>query len=956
MLRKYYENTDAINTLPPRAYYIPFGEGENAFSCREKSSRFFSLNGEWKITEYDSILSVPDDFYTAIPQADITVPSCVQYYGYDHFQYTNVNYPFPFNPPYSPNLNPTYHYQRKFTLGKSDYKKYLNFEGVDSCFYLYINDEFVGFSQVSHRVSEFDITDFVVEGENKIDLLVLKWCAGSYLEDQDKLRFTGIFRDVYILLRPQGHITDYKVKTALDGTVEFTLLSGERATVTLLGEKKEIAEGETISFKVKNPLLWSAEQPNLYDMTIESNDEVIGEKVGIRTTCVKDGLYLFNGKPIKLRGVNRHDFNCKTGATVTVENIVEDLTLMKKLNVNAIRTSHYPNMPQFYQLCDEYGFYVIDESDLETHGTCTCSVGNAHNNGNVEYDRIMANPLFEKGILERQIFNVERDKNRPCVIMWSLGNESGYGVNLEKAIKWVKKADDRPVHYESINVACRTERAFNDYYNAEMDVVSRMYPTVEWMRDEYLPDEKQTRPLVLCEYCHAMGNGPGDFKAYWDLINSSDRLMGAFTWEWADHGVIYGDKGQRYGGDFGETLHDGNFCMDGIITADRKLTQKSMEMKKIYEPVIFEKRGSELKITSRNFFAPIVGEVTITYKDMGKVIGEDKTVVGIEPKKSIVLPLKDAHVTIVSLALIGKDGLLESGHEIAKEGFTKEITIASDLAKDKAQIEESGRYITAKGNGVEFTLDKANANVVSIKKADKELLKAPLGLSVWRAPTDNDRNIRNRWEEVRYNEIFSEVREIVIDKNKVTVTGYLSAVRFVPAVSYTLTFVFAGNGFSVEIDSERREEFVFLPRLGFETELCKCFNKVSYYGYGSNEAYIDRRISCIKDCYEDTVENMMVHYVKPQENGSHYGTNAMEISNGADTIRVEGDFSFSALPYSQKMLTTVMHDWELPESDGTHLRLDYFNAGIGSNSCGPALSSEYQTPRFVTGKMTIIVK
>ena len=952
-MKKYYESTDAINVVAPRAYYIPFSNREDAFKQRKESDRLLYLNGEWKIREYASVLDVEDDFFAVTPEDKIEVPSCVQYYGYDHFQYTNINYPFPFDPPFVPNENPCYHYQRFFTVKKSG-KQYLNFEGVDSCFYLYLNDKFVGFSQISHRVSEFDITDFLIDGENKIDVLVLKWCAGSYLEDQDKLRFTGIFRDVYILTRPNGHIVDYKVETDAVGRVKFTLLGGEEATVTLLAESKTVKAGETVEFKIENPVLWSAENPYLYDLYIEHNGEVIGEKVGVRTTEVKDGLYLFNGEPIKLRGVNRHDFNCKTGATVTVENIIEDLTLMKKLNVNAIRTSHYPNMPEFYQLCDRYGFYVIDESDLETHGTQACEYESQW--AIDKYDLIMANPLFEKGILERQICNVTRDKNRPCVIMWSLGNESGYGDNLEKAVKWVRANDTRPVHYESINVERKTERAFGYYYNAELDVVSRMYPSVEWMRDEYLPDEKQTRPLVLCEYCHAMGNGPGDFKAYWDLINSSDRLMGAFTWEWADHGVLYGDKGLRYGGDFGETLHDGNFCMDGIITADRRLTQKSMEMKKIYEPVVFEKKDGELKITSRQFFAPIVARLTVTYKDMGKVVGEESTVVGIEPRKSVTLPVKDAHVTIVSLTLVTDCGLLKAGQEIAREGYTEKVNIVSDLAEGKTEIAEKGRYITANGKDVEWTLDKANASVCSIKKNGKELLYTPLSLAVWRAPTDNDRNVRVEWENLRYNEMFSEVREVAVKGNTVEFTGVLATVKLVPAVKYTLKYTFGANGFTAEIDSERRETNKYLPRLGFETKLCKCFDKVSYYGYGSNEAYIDRRISCVKDCYEDTVSNMMVHYVKPQENGSHYGTEVMEITNGTDTVRVEGDFSFSALPYSAQTLTKTAHDWELPESDGTYLNVDYAMAGIGSNSCGPKLDEKFETPRKVAGKLTFIIK
>lgn len=951
-MEKYYEKTDAIGVLEPRAYYIPFLSREDAFSPRRESDLYLDLNGEWSIDEYKSVLDCPDDFYLIKPQSKIRVSSCVQYYGYDRFQYTNVNYPFPFDPPYTPNENPCYHYQKYFTL-KKEGRQYLNFEGVDSCFYLYVNDKFVGFSQISHRVSEFDVTEFVVSGENKLDVLVLKWCVGSYLEDQDKLRFTGIFRDVYILSRPEGHVVDYKIETELDGTVVFTLLDGERATVTLDGVAKTAEKGKAVSFKINEPKHWSAEEPNLYDMYIEHNGEIIGEKVGIRTTEVRDGLYLFNGKPIKLCGVNRHDFNCATGATVTVENIIEDLTLMKKLNVNAIRTSHYPNMPELYQLCDRYGFYVIDESDLEAHGACCCDGGPEHPDG---FDRIMESPIFEASILDRQKCNVMRDKNRPSVIMWSLGNESGFGTNLERAIEWVRKNDSRPIHYENLNMPLKTERVLDYYYNADLDVVSRMYPAVSWIRDEYLHDKKQLRPLILCEYCHAMGNGPGDLKAYWELIRSSDRLAGAFIWEWADHGVLYGDNGFRYGGDFGETLHDGNFCIDGIITADRRLTQKSLEMKKIYEPVAFEKTGNELKITSRCFFAPVVARLTLTYKDMKSLTGTEELVVGIEPGKSVIVPVQHAHITIASLTLVNDCGLLKAGHEIAREGYTESVTIESELKSGSTSITESGRYITVCEEGVEIKLDKANADICSVKREGRELLLAPMALNAWRAPTDNDRNVRREWERLRYNELFSEVRSISLEGNTVVFKGVLSAVKYMPAVSYTLKYSFGANGFTAELDAQRREDYVFLPRLGFAAKLSKSFDRVSYYGYGPNEAYIDKRLSCIKACYDDSVDNMAVHYVKPQENGSHYGTEVMELTNGVDTVRVEGDFSFSALPYSAKTLTDTAHDRELPETDGTYLSIDYFMSGIGSNSCGPELDERYKTPSRLTGRLALIIK
>lgn len=958
MLKKYYEQTGAINVLPTRAYYVPFANKSDVFEPRRKSERYLDLNGKWNIREFKSVYDVPDDFYTVTPENEIDVPSCVQYYGYDVFQYTNVNYPIPYNPPFVPNENPTFHYSRTFSLVKSENEKYyLNFEGVDSCFYLFVNGKFVGFSQISHRVSEFDVTKFVVSGENRLDVLVLKWCAGTYLEDQDKLRFTGIFRDVYLLSRPVGHVVDYKVETDLGGTVRFTLIGGKKASVEFNGEEKAVKAGETVSFKVESPRLWSAENPYLYDMLICANGEFIGEKVGIRTTEVSEGCFKINGKAIKLRGVNRHDFNCKSGATVTVENIVEDLTLMKKLNVNAIRTSHYPNMPEFYQLTDRYGFYVIDETDLESHGVCTRTSGLAENN----YWEIADSPLFREAIVDRQKCNVLRDKNRPSVVIWSMGNESGYGDNFVAGLNWIRTADSRPVHYEGMNYYDKDKRGKDYYYDINLDMVSRMYPHAEWLTDGYLKDEREYRPLFLCEYCHAMGNGPGDFKEYWDIIETSDRLMGGCVWEWADHGVLYGDKGLRYGGDFGETLHDGNFCMDGIITADRKLTQKSEEMKKAYEPVTFEFLRGELKIKSRNYFEPIDATLELTYKDMGNVLKTEKRALYIEPRGEVVVPVDDAHVVIASVKTNKATELLPKGFEVARAGKTKPVCVLTDKSKTCVEIAEKGRFIEVKTPSAEYKLDRTNAAVASIKGANGEILKAPLKLNVWRAPTDNDRNVKNHWNTCRLYETASEVRSCEIAGNTVRFIGCVSAVMLMPLMSYTLTYEFFDNAVSADIEYEfahfvYKDEWLYAPRVGLTAELDKKFDKVRYYGLGGNESYIDRNLSCIKDVYEAKVKDMMVHYVRPQENGSHYDTEFMEITDGATTLRAEENFSFSALPYSAKELTETAHDWELPKSSGTHLSLDFFNAGIGSNSCGPWLNKKYRTPQKGKGKITLLVK
>ena len=575
MMRE-FEKFDRIGTMPHRSYYIPFAKEDEVgtvygITDRKASSRYMSLDGMWQIKQQTSVT----DFNIDGALTDtIPVPSCVQMHGYDSIQYINNRYPFPVMLPHIPYENPCWHYRRTFKLNKKDGEKYyLNFEGVDSGFYVYINGKLKGYSQISHATSEFDITDMAADGENVIDVLVLKWCISSYLECQDKFRFSGIYRNVYILKRPEAHITDYRIETKCDGTFIFKNESEIDIEVTLDGKTINVAAGESGEIKVSGVKLWAAEEPNLYTAELYANGEKIIEKVGFREVTIDGKVFKVNGEGIKLKGVNRHDFNCETGATVTLENMVEDLKLMKELNVNAVRTSHYPNSPEFYQLCDAYGLYVMDEADVETHGAC-CVDGNYE----IEpWKQAAENEIFTPGITDRHIALVERDKNRPCVIIWSLGNESSFGKAFLEGAKYIKDRDKtRPVHYEGLQFA--DEKYF---FTELVDMVSLMYPSYEKIYEDVLDNEKETRPFVLCEYTHAMGNSCGDIAGYWDMIYKNEQMMGGFVWEWADHGIKT-EKGFLYGGDFGEAEHDGNFCIDGLLTPDRKIKSAALEMKAVY--------------------------------------------------------------------------------------------------------------------------------------------------------------------------------------------------------------------------------------------------------------------------------------------------------------------------------------------------------------------------------------
>ena len=576
---KEYQSFDRIGTMPHRSYYIPFAEDDavktkHSIIDRTSSSRFTTFDGVWQIKQLDHVedFDVNDMLGDSIP-----VPACVQMHGYDNIQYLNIRYPFPVMLPHLPYDNPCWHYRRTFNLKKKAGEKYyLNFEGVDSAFYLYINGQFKGYSQISHATSEFDITELAVNGENTVDVLVLKWCISTYLECQDKFRFSGIFRNVYMLTRPENHITDYKIETSFsddNGILTFINESPVSIKISLENNDVIVPAGMKSEMVVPNVKRWTADEPNLYTLELYANGEKIIEKIGFREIKIDGKVFRINGEAVKLKGVNRHDFNCETAATVSLEEMARDIHLMKELNVNAVRTSHYPNSPEFYMLCDTFGIYVMDEADLEMHGACS-------RDGRYDmelWSEYAENDFFTPGITDRHIALVERDKNRPSVIIWSLGNESSFGKAFFKGANYIKNRDKtRPIHYEGLQ--CADPKY---YYTELVDMVSMMYPSFETIREKVLDNPKETRPFVLCEYTHAMGNSCGDIAEYWNMIYNNEQMMGGFVWEWADHGIKT-DKGFLYGGDFKEPEHDGNFCADGLLTPDRKLKSNALEMKAVY--------------------------------------------------------------------------------------------------------------------------------------------------------------------------------------------------------------------------------------------------------------------------------------------------------------------------------------------------------------------------------------
>lgn len=940
-----WERNACIGTLPARAYFVPFGLNDKAGE-RETSSRFISLNGDWKLKAHPTIDTVALD--EKLPDT-VTVPSCLQMLGYDEPQYTNVQYPFPYMPPYILKDNPAYHYRRTFTVADTLGLR-LVFEGVDSCFYVFVNGKKVGYSQISHRVSEFDIANVAKAGENTLDVVVLKWCAGSYLEDQDKWRFTGIFRDVYLLCRGEDPVEDYKIETAVEGKtgkILFTLLRGGNATVSCNGQTATVAAGKTATFTVENAKLWSAETPNLYPLSVTTKDEVIYEEVGIRTVAIENGVFKVNGQAVKLHGVNRHDFNTNTGATVTRENMIEDVRIMKAHNVNAVRTSHYPSAPEFYKLADRIGLYIMSESDVESHGVVTMEGGY---NGEL-YNTIAKLDFYRDAIVERNAVNYEVNKNRAAVVIWSLGNESGYGPNFVAAAEWLHAHDARPVHYEQhynvrMNYADCKDMP-DAYYTDPIDMVSRMYPSIEDMR-KIVDDPRETRPLVLCEYSHAMGNGPGDLKDYWDLIDSADRYMGGFIWEWADHGLTFGGKPNLYGSDF-PNRNDGNFCIDGLFAPDRASKPGCDEMKAVYADVKFIRDGDEVKLLNGFYFRAVEGTVTVTVKVDGKVKHTAAQAVRLEPQQAVAIPVPAVREEgFVGLYLAFDGDVKAQGY------FTLHEKAGLDATPVCADIARKGTDTAVSYGPFACSVDR-NGKLTSCVCAGFKLLSAPLEIDIARAATDNDVNDKRIWTDFGCYD--GGMRSTVtVENGAVVARGYWVTDARKPALEYTLSYIPCREGLRVDFDYTVPDYVRDLPRVGLRFAVPAASAKTVRYRAYEGESYIDRHYAYAKDDYEKTPDTLYTPYIKPQENGSRFDADFVELL-GKATVRIDADrqFSFSVLPYSREQLAEAKHAYELQKDGNVYVHLDAAMAGVGSNACGPQLPDAYRVLGGTKGAISFLI-
>ena len=977
----------------PRAYFIPYESRELAESDNRAASRYFrSLSGTWDFRFYPNPYELTDfrapDFDRSAMDK-ITVPMNWQMAlgrGYDVPNYTNINYPYPVEPPFVPEENPCGLYIRDFTYTEEEGKEtYLVFEGVDSCFYVFVNDAFVGYSQVSHMTSEMNVSKYLKQGKNTLKVLVYKWCDGSYLEDQDMWRLSGIFREVYLLARDKKHIVDIELHTDLSedfsvGTVGVTLRNSAALAATvrvlapdgsLITEKKSRAakEGKLDLCEIASPMLWSDETPTLYYMEITAGEEYIRLPFGLRRIEVKDKAILLNGKKIKSKGVNRHDSHPLLGHATPIEHMIEDIMIMKRHNVNMVRTSHYPNDPRFVGLCDKYGILVCDETDIECHG--------------MEWWRYPKNPNplptnsddWTAAYLDRAERMLERDKNHPSVIFWSVGNESGWGKNHRLMSEFFHRRDaSRLVHMEDESrYVCERLRnadpevqATYTEFEEYMDMESRMYPSVEEMQQFYVDEPRITKPLFLCEYCHAMGNGPGDLKAYWDLIWQHDELFGGCVWEFTDHsvdiGTVPGEHKYTYGGDFGDIPNDGNFCVDGLVYPDRRPHTGLLELKQILMPLRATYVGGKLTLRNIRFFTDSSDLSVAWWLEVnGEAVRSGRLCdLAIAPQTDATydIPVDNLPAGIATLNISIRQNAptawAPAGYEVGSAQFVLSSAVAEKSApapRFALTLTENAKGYTVEDGDTSYTVCKMCGLLADITADGTPMMTSPLTPTVWRAPTDNDRIVKTEWRRDALDRMEPFCRNITVEKAEedevVIAAALILAARCRrPFMTLTMRYTFrSGRGVEVECNAVRNPEYgCFLPRFGLQFAMPAGNENMRYFGYGPMESYADKRLAARLTRFRTTVTENFEHYVRPQENGAHDDCRFASVSSAAGQgLCFFGEkFSFSASHFTPMQLTNTAHDYELAPLAETVVILDYKQSGIGSHSCGPALANEYR--------------
>lgn len=989
---KTWENhqIDGINRMPARAHFLTFPSKEKALLNNNRYTHAFkNLNGVWKFMFLDAPEYSPEGFFNSdfdvTKMDDITVPGNWQLQGYGKMHYSDLWYNFPINPPYVPTENPTGIYKRTFFVEESyrDKKIIIRFCGVDSAYHLWINGKEVGYSKVARNESEFDITDLIRVGEeNDVTVRVYQWSDGTYLEDQDMWWESGIFRDVELIGVPKDGINDYKVIADLDDEykngifkVEAFLRTTKEVNVTFelvdAGEntvftKTVVAkEGKAcIDEVIADVNHWTAETPYLYKlfMTVEDNGqivEVIPQNVGFRNIRLNGETFLVNGVAIKFKGVNRHDYSPQNGRVVSREEIEKDIILMKQFNINAIRTSHYPNSYYLYDLCDEYGMYLIAETDLECHGFELTG----------DYKWITDDPSWEFAYVSRMTRMIERDKNHPAIIFWSLGNESAFGCNFRKMTDVAHEMDPtRLVHYEG------------DFDVESADVYSTMYTWIENPKKPYLMKdiiEKSKKPHIHCEYCHAMGNGPGNLKDYQDLVYAHDKLQGGFVWEWFDHGIESftesGEKYYRYGGDFGDDPSNKDFCIDGLIMPDRTPSPGLYEYKKVIEPITttaVDIQKGIINLLSRYDFANL-DRFNLVYKVM-----EDDAILqtgfmavpSIEARanKDITLPYDLSVIKVkpgvhyyvnISYQLREDTSYASSGHELATAQFELPLYKEGIMVRPEGILNVEKEHTTLHVKGANFSLDfnLVNGNLMNIVRDGMQVLSKGPRLTLWRAPISNDMEIIDKLKKVYFLHLEHEVvmnidyhMEGNILKVEVDTINSTTNSAWHFKTKYVYTVCPSGDILiDVEGTPSGRVDLApdMLPRIGVSMHLDKSMEHVRYFGMGPGENYADSKEAAQMGLYANTVDGLFTNYVIPQENGNHMGCKWVSMTNDRGMgllASTEGDFNFSASWYEDKDLDDAKHTCDLVKRDYIVFNVDYKQNALGTNSCGQWQLDKYR--------------
>lgn len=953
-----------VNELADRSYFTPFSSLEDCDKYRFYSPYVHLLSGKWKFLYKDSVSKMKDFYkedFDITSFDDITVPSCWQTTGYDSAQYQSSPYTFIFDPPFVPDKNPAGAYVKEFDFNPDTDKNYeLHFEGKDSCIYVWLNGEFIGYGEVPHNDSVFDITKNLKIGKNRLAVMVLKRCTGTYLDDQDKIRLSGLFRDVYILARDKKCINDFFVHTFIDGTIKIDIDADAPVCGMLFDKNNNLLEkcdavNSSLEFKVENPNLWTAETPYLYKLVLCCGNEYICRKVGIREVKATEDSLLVNGVRIKMRGVNRHDSDPNTGYTVSKEHIERDLRMIKESNFNTIRTAHYTNMADFYELCDEIGLYVIAEADMECHGCYYTE----------EFERIVENPLFLEAICDRICRATHWLKNFPSVIMWSLGNESSWGANLLEASKRLKKIDSsRPLHYEAITMVSKMGYTEDDAEARKyLDVYSRMYTPTEPLKTFY-DNKDRKQPFMMCEYSHAMGNSCGDLTTYEKLFDSDPHFIGGCIWEWCDHAIETKTKKGTYlayGGDFGDNLNLRNVCMDGLVSAHRVPHSSLYEAKAVFSPVQFtkfdkesktvtvENRNSFISLENYNFFWSItldgVEKQSGTFSLNTPALSSENVFIDFDAKDYVGF----VHLNIKAER---KDGTLvrEAQFELCgKNNIEKGKKSKLSVKKHEDKIKISTQNTT-------YTFSTDLGMITSIKSYGKEMLNSTPEFICWRAPTDNDsysmvEPMAQRWGNTK---LFGKIeyaehlmKNICVEENKnyVSIKGdlFVAVQGRCHITEGKIEFKFTSDGgFTINHTGKFNKRLPYwLPRYGIVWPFKKQLDNIDYLGLGPYECYPDKCSYAMFGAYSYTPDNPEEMYEKPQECGNRLHTKKLTVKNDDGFgFNMYGDFSFSASNYDIHEKAIARHQIDINKKDVLYLYTDYFMSGVGSRAVGGHVPGE----------------